>query len=144
VIRAIRDGESRTRFLGYPVESYKLWLFVASAVIAGVAGALYVPQVGIINPGEFSPANSIEIVIWVALGGRGTLVGAALGALIVAAGKSWLTANFPEIWLFVLGATFILVTIFLPRGVLGLFEQTFASRRSKPEAAASPEPEPAE
>jgi urea transport system permease protein len=144
VLVAVRDAESRTRFMGYRVEHYKLFVFVVSAMLAGLAGALYVPQVGIINPGEFSPANSIEIVIWVALGGRGTLVGAALGALIVAAGKSWLTANFPEIWLFVLGATFILVTIFLPRGVLGLFEQAFASRRSKPEPAASPEPEPAE
>jgi urea transport system permease protein len=144
VLVAVRDAESRTRFMGYRVEHYKLFVFVVSAMLAGLAGALYVPQVGIINHGEFSPANSIEIVIWVALGGRGTLVGAALGALIVAAGKSWLTANFPEIWLFVLGATFILVTIFLPRGVLGLFEQTFASRRSKSEPAAAPEPEPAE
>ena len=99
----MRDAESRTRFLGYRVEHYKLFVFVVSAMLAGIAGALYVPQVGIINPSEFSPANSIEIVIWVALGGRGTLVGAALGALIVAAGKSWLTANFPEVWLFVLG-----------------------------------------
>jgi urea transport system permease protein len=100
--------------------------------MAGVAGALYVPQVGIINPGEFSPANSIEIVIWVALGGRGTLVGAALGAVIVAAGETWLTALFPEIWLFVLGAAFILVTIFLPRGVLGLVEKSGRRRKAEP------------
>ena len=101
---AVRDAESRTRFLGYRVEHYKLFVFVVSAMLAGLAGALYVPQVGIINPSEFSPANSIEIVIWVALGGRGTLVGAALGALIVVAVKSWLTANFPDVWLFALGA----------------------------------------
>ena len=119
---AVRDAESRTRFLGYRVEHYKLFVFTVSAMLAGLAGALYVPQVGIINPSEFSPANSIEIVIWVALGGRGTLVGAALGALIVAATKSWLTAALPDAWLFVLGAMFILVTIFLPQGVLGLIE----------------------
>ena len=135
VLVGVRDAESRTRFLGYRVEHYKLFVFTVSAMLAGIAGALYVPQVGIINPGEFSPANSIEVVIWVALGGRGTLVGAALGALIVAAGKSWLTANFPEIWLFVLGATFILVTIFLPRGVLGLIEDL--TRRRKPAAPAA-------
>ena len=135
VLVGVRDAESRTRFLGYRVEHYKLFVFTVSAMLAGIAGALYVPQVGIINPGEFSPANSIEVVIWVALGGRGTLVGAALGALIVAAGKSWLTANFPEIWLFVLGATFVLVTIFLPRGVLGLIEDL--ARRRKPAAPAA-------
>ena len=96
VLVAVRDAESRTRFLGYRVEHYKLFVFTVSAMLAGLAGALYVPQVGIINPSEFSPANSIEIVIWVALGGRGTLVGAALGALIVAAAKSWLTAALPR------------------------------------------------
>ncbi len=136
VLVGVRDAESRTRFLGYRVEHYKLFVFTVSAMLAGIAGALYVPQVGIINPGEFSPANSIEVVIWVALGGRGTLIGAALGALIVAAGKSWLTANFPEIWLFVLGATFILVTIFLPRGVLGLIEDLTRRRKPAPPAAA--------
>ena len=103
VLVAVRDAESRTRFLGYRVEHYKLFVFTVSAMLAGLAGALYVPQVGIINPSEFSPANSIEIVIWVALGGRGTLVGAALGALIVASAKSWLTAALPDAWLFVLG-----------------------------------------
>jgi urea transport system permease protein len=120
VIRAIRDAESRTRFLGYPVESYKLWLFVFSAVIAGVAGALYVPQIGIINPSEFSPINSIEAVIWVAVGGRGTLYGAVAGAVLVNYAKTYLTGAFPEIWLYALGALFVLVTLFLPRGVIGL------------------------
>lgn len=132
VLVGVRDAESRTRFLGYRVEHYKLFVFTVSAMMAGVAGALYVPQVGIINPGEFSPGNSIEIVIWVALGGRATLVGAALGALIVTATKSWLTAAMPDAWLFVLGAMFILVTIFLPQGVLGLVEK-LASRRKAPE-----------
>ncbi|MFT3974753.1 MAG: urea ABC transporter permease subunit UrtC [Amaricoccus sp.] len=137
VMVAVRDAESRTRFLGYRVEHYKLFVFTVSAVMAGIAGALYVPQVGIINPSEFSPANSIEIVIWVALGGRGTLVGAALGALIVAATKSWLTAALPEAWLFALGALFILVTIFLPKGVVGLIEDLKPGRRTP---AAQPEP----
>ncbi len=141
VLVAVRDAESRTRFMGYRVEHYKLFVFTVSAMLAGIAGALYVPQVGIINPSEFSPANSIEIVIWVALGGRGTLVGAALGALIVAAGKSWLTANFPEIWLFVLGLAFVLVTIFLPKGVLGLFDHL---GRKKTEPVPEAQPEPAE
>jgi urea transport system permease protein len=143
VLVAIRDTESRVRFLGYRVENYKLFVFVLSACMAGVAGALYVPQVGIINPSEFSPANSIEIVIWVALGGRATLVGAALGALIVAATKSWLTAALPDAWLFALGAMFILVTIFLPKGVLGLL---MPGRRPKAEAEREPAPaaEPAE
>ena len=141
VLVAVRDAESRTRFLGYRVEHYKLFVFVVSAMLAGLAGALYVPQVGIINPGEFAPANSIEIVIWVALGGRGTLIGAALGALIVAGAKSWLTANFPEAWLFVLGAAFVLVTIFLPRGVIGLFDNLGPKPpRSEPLPEAAPEP----
>ena len=120
VMRAIRDAESRTRFLGYPVESFKLWVFVFSAVMAGVAGALYVPQVGIINPGEFAPINSIEIVIWVAVGGRGTLVGAIAGAVLVNYAKTYLTGAFPEVWLYVLGALFVMVTLFLPRGLAGL------------------------
>jgi len=120
VIRAIRDAESRTRFLGYRVESYKLWVFVFSAVVAGVAGALYVPQVGIINPGEFEPINSIEVVIWVAVGGRGTLYGAAAGAVLVNYLKTFFTGAFPEVWLYALGTIFVLVTIFLPRGVMGL------------------------
>ncbi len=122
VIVGIRDAESRMRFLGYRVEGYKLFVFVLSAMLAGLAGALYTPQVGIINPGEFSPANSIEVVIWVALGGRGTLVGAAIGAVIVAAAKTVLTGLFPEAWLFVLGGMFVFVTIFMPRGVLGVWD----------------------
>ncbi len=122
VLVCVRDAESRTRFLGYRVEHYKLFIFTLSAMMAGVAGALYVPQVGIINPSEFSPANSIEIVIWVALGGRGTLVGAALGAILVAAAKTILTGALPEAWLYALGALFILVTIALPTGVLGALE----------------------
>jgi urea transport system permease protein len=120
VMRAIRDAESRTRFLGYPVESFKLWLFVFSAVVAGVAGALYVPQIGIINPSEFGPINSIEAVIWVAVGGRGTLYGAIVGAVLVNYAKTYFTGAFPEVWLYALGALFVLVTLFLPRGIIGL------------------------
>jgi len=120
VVHAIRDAENRARFLGYRVEYYKLWLFVVSAVIAGVAGALYVPQVGIINPGEFAPINSIEAVIWVAVGGRGTLVGAAAGAVMVNYAKTYFTGALPEVWLYALGGLFVLVTIFLPRGLAGL------------------------
>jgi urea transport system permease protein len=120
VMRAIRDAESRTRFLGYPVESFKLWVFVFSAVIAGIAGALYVPQIGIINPSEFSPINSIEAVIWVAVGGRGTLFGAVIGAICVNYAKTYFTGAFPEVWLYALGALFVLVTVFLPRGIVGL------------------------
>lgn len=120
VVRSIRDAESRTRFLGYRVESYKLWLFVFSAVLAGVAGALYVPQVGIINPSEFEPINSIEIVIWVAVGGRGTLYGAVAGAILINYAKTYFTAALPELWVYALGAIFIGVTLFLPRGLAGL------------------------
>jgi urea transport system permease protein len=120
VMRAIRDAESRTRFLGYRVESYKLWVFVFSAVLAGIAGALYVPQVGIINPSEFEPINSIEVVIWVAVGGRGTLYGAAAGAVLVNYAKTYFTGAMPEVWLYALGAIFVLVTLFLPRGLIGL------------------------
>ncbi len=116
---AIRDAESRTRFLGYRDSHYKLFVFVVSAILAGIAGALYVPQVGIINPGEFSPANSIEIVVWVAVGGRGTLYGAVLGALLVNYAKSWFTGALPELWLFVLGGLFVGTTLFMPRGVVG-------------------------
>ncbi|RDI60810.1 urea ABC transporter permease subunit UrtC [Microvirga subterranea] len=119
VLVAIRDAESRTRFLGYRVENYKLAVFTLSAMLAGVAGALYVPQVGIINPGEFAPANSIEAVVWVAVGGRGTLAGAILGALVVNAGKTWFTGALPEFWLFVLGGLFVFVTLLMPRGILG-------------------------
>ena len=119
VLIAVRDQESRARFIGYRVENYKLVAFVVSACLAGIAGALYVPQVGIINPSEFSPANSIEIIIWVAVGGRGTLVGAAMGAVVVNAFKTWMTGAMPEVWLFALGALFVLVTLFLPKGILG-------------------------
>jgi urea transport system permease protein len=124
VLVAVRDAEARTRFLGYRPESYKLAVFVLSAVMAGIGGVLYVPQVGIINPGEFAPAGSIEAVIWVAVGGRGTLVGAILGAILVNAGKTFFTGAFPEIWLFALGALFILVTLLLPRGVVGLWQRS--------------------
>jgi len=123
VMVAVRDAEARVRFLGYSVTNVKLFAFVLSAMLAGIAGALYVPQVGIINPSEFSPSNSIEIAIWVAVGGRGTLVGAILGAILVNLGKTWLTGAFPEIWLFFLGALFILVTLLMPGGVMGLSRQ---------------------
>lgn len=123
VIEAVRDAESRARFLGYRVESYKLWVFVFSAALAGVAGALYVPQVGIINPGEFAPLNSIEVVVWVAVGGRGTLYGAIVGALLVNYAKTFLTGALPEMWLYALGALFVLVTVFLPRGIVGLWRR---------------------
>jgi urea transport system permease protein len=131
VLVAIRDAESRTRFLGYRVESYKLAVFTLSAMLAGIAGALYVPQVGIINPSEFAPANSIEIVIWVAVGGRGTLIGAALGALVVSAAKTWLTGAMPEVWLFALGALFVLVTLFLPKGILGTAREHLETWRER-------------
>lgn len=119
VLVAIRDSESRVRFLGYRVEAYQLFVFTLSAMIAGIAGALYVPQVGIINPSEFAPASSIEIVIWVAIGGRGTLYGAVLGAVLVNYAKSYFTGALPEAWLYMLGALFVLVTIFMPRGIVG-------------------------
>jgi len=122
VVRAIRDAESRTRFIGYRVESYKLWVFVFSAVLAGIAGALYVPQVGIINPSEFSPINSIEVVIWVAIGGRGTLYGAIAGAILVNYAKTWFTTALPSAWLYLLGALFVLTTLLLPNGVAGMLD----------------------
>lgn len=124
IIMAVRDAESRTRFLGYRVEHFKLLVFVFSAILAGIAGALFVPQVGIINPGEFSPINSIEIVIWVALGGRGTLYGAIIGAFVVNYAKTFLTGSFPEIWLFILGALFVISTTYLPNGIVGLIAKT--------------------
>jgi urea transport system permease protein len=143
VLVAIRDAESRTRFLGYRVEHYKLAVFTFSAVLAGIAGALYVPQVGIINPSEFAPANSIETVIWVAVGGRGTLAGAALGAVVVNAGKTWFTGAIPELWLFALGGLFVLVTLFLPKGILGTLMElnerlrpTRLSRKAEPNGSA--------
>ncbi|AEF56175.1 urea ABC transporter permease subunit UrtC [Marinomonas posidonica] len=130
VTLAVRDSEARTRFIGYRTERYKVWLFVYSAVIAGIAGALYVPQVGIINPGEFSPINSIEIVIWVAVGGRGTLIGAIIGALLVNYAKTRFTAIMPDGWLFALGALFVLVTLFLPKGLIGLYGQIQSKRQA--------------
>lgn len=136
VLVGVRDAESRTRFIGYRVEGYKLFVFIVSAMMAGVAGAIYTPLVGIINPGEFSPANSIEIVIWVALGGRGTLVGAAIGAIIVALAKTLLTGWIPEIWLFALGGMFVLVTLYLPNGVLGAVENTIKKLKPKSEVPA--------
>ena len=123
VVVAIRDAEDRSRFLGYRVEHYKLWIFVLSALIAGLAGALYVPQVGIINPGEFAPLNSIELVVWVAIGGRGTLYGALAGALLVNFSKTYFTGALPDAWLFVLGSLFILGALFLPRGVVGILRR---------------------
>ena len=116
---AVRDAEPRARFLGYRVENVKLFAFVVSACMAGVAGALYVPQVGIINPGEFAPANSIEVVVWTAVGGRATLLGPIVGAVLVNGTKSWFTAALPDAWLFVLGGLFVFVTLFLPRGIVG-------------------------
>ncbi len=120
---AIRDSEDRVRFIGYRVDRVKLAIFTFSAVLAGIAGALYVPQVGIINPGEFSPIRSIELVVWVALGGRTTLYGAVLGAFIVNYSKTYLTGVAPEMWLFALGALFVLVTLYLPKGVVGLLNR---------------------
>ena len=151
VLIAIRDAESRTRFLGYRVESYKLFVFTLSACMAGVAGSLYVPQVGIINPSEFSPGNSIEAVIWVAVGGRGTLIGAVLGAVLVNYGKTYFTTGvLAPYWLFLLGGLFIAVTLFLPRGIVGTIRygwEGWRGRRStlreagvdaEPPAAAEP------
>ncbi|MCR9060551.1 MAG: urea ABC transporter permease subunit UrtC [Rhodobacteraceae bacterium] len=131
VLIAVRDAESRIRFLGYRVEHYKLFVWTLSAMMAGVAGALYVPQVGIINPGEFAPANSIEVVIWVAVGGRGTLVGAVLGAVLVNFAKTWFTAALPEIWLFALGGLFVFVTLFLPKGILGTLNDGWSTLRQR-------------
>ena len=134
VLLALRDAESRVRFFGYSVTNAKLFVFTLSAVLAGVAGALYVPQVGIINPSEFSPGNSIEIAIWVSVGGRGTLVGAIVGAFLVNSAKTWLTGAAPETWLFVLGALFILTTLVFPRGIVGLLRLPKRSRARAPAA----------
>jgi urea transport system permease protein len=132
LLLALRDAESRVRFLGYSVDHAKLFVFTISAVLAGIAGALYVPQVGIINPSEFSTANSIEIAIWVAVGGRGTLVGAIIGAVFVNVIKTWLTGSVPEAWLFVLGALFVLATLAFPKGIVGLGESLREFRRGVP------------
>ncbi len=149
VLVSIRDAEARTRFLGYRVESYKLFVFTLSACMAGVAGALYVPQVGIINPSEFAPANSIEAVIWVAVGGRGTLTGAILGAVLVNYGKTTFTSGvLAPYWLFVLGALFVLVTLLLPRGIVGTIRHYASAWRERKIAAgerlSEPAPKPAE
>jgi len=136
VLIAIRDAEARTRFLGYRVEAYKLFVFTLSACMAGVAGALYVPQVGIINPSEFAPGNSIEAVIWVAVGGRGTLTGAVLGALVVNYAKTFFTSGLlAPYWLFMLGGLFVAVTLFLPRGIIGTLKYGFENRAAKSAAA---------
>jgi len=135
VVTAIRDSESRVRFVGYKPEHYKVWIFVVSAMLAGLAGALYVPQVGIINPGEFSPLNSIEMVIWVAVGGRNSLYGAIIGAIIVSYAKTRFTAIMPEAWLFALGGLFVLVTLLLPKGIAGLIP-SIKQRFAKPTSAA--------
>lgn len=133
VMVAIRDAESRTRFLGYRVEYVKLFAFTASAIMAGIAGALYVPQVGIINPSEFEPSNSIEVVIWTAVGGRGTIIGPIIGAILVNLGKSYFTSALPEFWLFALGALFVFVTLFMPKGIVGLIGQwrTMTTKREQ-------------
>ncbi len=150
VLISIRDAEARTRFLGYRVESYKLFVFTLSACMAGIAGALYVPQVGIINPSEFAPGNSIEAVIWVAVGGRGTLTGAALGAVLVNYAKTYFTSGvLAPYWLFMLGSLFVGVTLFLPRGIVGTLHHWTGLRRAKSAAAvedgvAPPQPLPAE
>ncbi len=134
VLRAVRDEEARVMFLGYDPKQYKLFAWTLSAVLCGFAGALYVPQVGIINPSELQPSNSIEMAIWTAVGGRGTLAGAALGTFVVNGAKSWFTGALPDLWLYVLGAVFIFVTLFLPRGIAGSLE-TWILRLRKMKAA---------
>jgi urea transport system permease protein len=130
VLTAIRDQESRLMFLGYRTLYFKLFIWTAAAVMSGIAGALYVPQVGIINPSEMSPANSIEIAIWAAVGGRGTLFGPILGAFAVNGAKTWFTVAYPELWLYFLGLLFVLVTLLLPRGLMGLADSLRLRRRS--------------
>src|SRR5581483_275588 len=143
VLVGVRDAESRTRFLGYRVENYKLVVFVLSAAMAGIAGALYVPHVGIINPSEFSPAFSIETVIWVAVGGRGTLIGPIVGALLVNYAKTvFTTGALAQYWLFLLGGLFIAVTLFLPKGIVGTLSGLLRRRRATPPAAEAPAPNP--
>jgi urea transport system permease protein len=151
VLVSIRDAESRTRFLGYRVESYKVLVFTLSACMAGIAGALYVPQVGIINPSEFAPGNSIEAVIWVAVGGRGTLIGAVIGAIVVNYAKTTFTSGvLAPYWLFLLGGLFVAVTLLLPRGIVGTAQLLWPSSRNSPASgdgvtgASAVEPRPAE
>jgi urea transport system permease protein len=131
VLQAIRDAEGRVMFTGYNPLHYKLAVWVISAVMCGVAGALYVPQVGIINPGEMSPAAGIEIAIWAAVGGRGTLIGPIVGAFFVNGAKSWFTQAFPEYWLYVLGGLFIVVTLYLPQGLVGLWAKLTGARKGE-------------
>jgi urea transport system permease protein len=130
VLQAIRDAESRVMFSGYSPTPYKLTIWVISAVMCGIAGALYVPQVGIINPSEMSPANSIEMAVWAAVGGRATLIGPIAGAFLVNGAKSWLTVTAPEFWLYFLGALFICVTLFLPQGVVGFVQKMTRNQHS--------------
>ncbi|MEP7241914.1 MAG: urea ABC transporter permease subunit UrtC [Devosia sp.] len=139
VMIAVRDAESRTRFLGYRVDNVKLFAFVVSAIIAGIAGALYVPQVGILTPSELAPANSIEVVIWTAVGGRGTILGPIIGGVLVNAGKSVFTGLWPDFWLYALGGLFILTTLFLPKGIVGTVRDLFSRR--KPSRTDNTEPE---
>ena len=137
VLTAIRDGESRLMFLGYRTLNFKLFAWTLAAVMSGIAGALYVPQVGIINPSEMSPAQSIEIAIWTAVGGRATLIGPIIGAFAVNAAKSWFTVAFPQLWLFFLGAIFVGVTLFLPRGLAGVWEHLLERARRADSARSS-------
>ncbi|MFN2410595.1 MAG: urea ABC transporter permease subunit UrtC [Halomonas sp.] len=138
---ATRDAEARTRFLGYRVERFQLFVFVVSAMLAGVAGALYVPQVGIINPSEFDPIFSIEIVLWVALGGRASLYGAVIGAVLVNYAKTVFTGVMPDAWLFALGGLFVFVTVFLPKGVAGLLGHWKRQRDDEPTESETPDKE---
>jgi urea transport system permease protein len=140
VLTALRDAELKTRFCGYETINYKLFVWTLSAVLCALAGALYVPQVGIINPSEMQPSNSIEMAIWVAVGGRGSLVGALVGAWLVNGGKSWLTAAFPSAWLYALGALFVIVTLFMPKGIVGLAAQLRAMWRQRVSMASASKP----
>ena len=142
VLRAVRDQESKVMFCGYNPRDYKLFAWTVAAMLSGLAGALYVPQVGIINPSEMEPSSSIEMAIWVAVGGRGTLTGALLGAATVNGLKSWLTASFPDAWLYALAALFVLVTLLLPDGLVGLLKRAQGLRRPRTPRALAPEPRP--
>ena len=138
VLIAVRDAESRTRFLGYRVENYKLVIWTVSACMAGIAGALYVPQVGIINPGEFAPENSIEVVVWAAVGGRAVLVGPIVGAIVVNFAKTWFTTGaLAPYWLFALGGLFIAVTLFLPKGIVGTIGEGWSALSQRRSSAAA-------
>jgi urea ABC transporter, permease protein UrtC len=139
--QAIRDSENRVLFSGYAAGNYKLFIFVLCALIAAIGGTLYVPQVGIINPSEMAPEKSLEAVVWVAVGGRGTLIGPIIGAVVVNALKSWTTRAFPDIWLLFLGALFVLVTAFMPKGIVGLPEQ-FRGLAKRLKAKPLPPPAP--